>query len=118
MKSLKVKLVAKREVLDDTIFVRGMHDGGFAEAAQAVRVLGLGQMAAAGAIAQHLAGGGDLKPLGHRLFRFDAFGTSHKFNSKERALYAPVATKQGKIENKLVVLRAGYGVEGVAPGRL
>jgi hypothetical protein len=112
---LKVKLVGERQVLDDAIFVCGMHDGGLAEAAQAFGVLGLGQMAASSAMAQDLARSGDFKPFGHGLFRFDAFGTSHKFNSKERVLYAPIATKQGKMENKLVV-RAGYWEEGAAMG--
>jgi hypothetical protein len=47
-------------------------------------------MAAAGAEAQDFAGGGDFEPLGHGFSRFDAFGTSHKFNSiaKERRIYA------------------------------
>jgi hypothetical protein len=79
-----VKLVGKREVLCDAVEVRGIHKGGFAEAAQAMGVFGLGQVAAASAMAQGLASGGDFKPFGHGLFRFDAFGTSHKFNSKER----------------------------------
>jgi hypothetical protein len=91
-----VKLVVERQILDNAIFVRGMHHSGFAEAAQTMRVLGLGQMAAPGAMAQDLAGGGDFEPLGDGLLRFDAFRTSHKFNSKGRALYAPIATKQGK----------------------
>jgi hypothetical protein len=36
--------------------------------------------------AQDFARAGDLEPLGHGLLRFDAFGSSHKFNSiaKER----------------------------------
>jgi len=55
-----------------------MHIGGFAEAAQAMGIFALGQVAASGAMAQGLAGGGDLKPFGYGLFRFDAFGTSHK----------------------------------------
>jgi hypothetical protein len=110
-----VKLVVERQVLDDAIFVRGMHDGGFTEAAQAFGVLGLGQMAASGAIAQDLARSGDFEPFGHGFFRFDAFGTSHKFNSKERLLYAPVAAKQGKMKNKLVVC-ASYWEEGAAMG--
>jgi hypothetical protein len=93
-----VKLVAERQILDDAIFVRGMHDGGFAEAAQAFGVLGLGQVAASGAEAQDLARSGDFEPFGHGLFRFDAFGTSHKFNSKERSVYVVNVLKQGKIK--------------------
>ena len=47
-------------------------------------------MAAPGVETQDLAGGGDFEPLGRGFFRFDAFGTSHKFNSiaKERRAYA------------------------------
>jgi hypothetical protein len=47
-------------------------------------------MASSSVEAQNLAGGGDFEPLGHGFFRFDAFGTSHKFNSiaKERGFYA------------------------------
>ena len=107
--------MAKRQILEDAIFVRGMNDGGLAEAAEAFGVFALGQMAAPGAEAQCLARGGDFKPLGHGFLRFDAFGTSHKFNSKEHAFYAPVAAKQGKLENNLVV-RAGYWGLGAAIG--
>jgi hypothetical protein len=83
-----------------------MDRGGLAEAAEAMGVFALGQMAASSAMAQYLARGGDFKPLGDRLFRFDAFGTSHKFDSKERVLYVPVAAKQGKLKNKLVACAA------------
>jgi len=51
---------------------------GFAQASESFCVFGLGQMAPSGARAQRLAGGGDFEPLGDGLFRFDAFGTSHK----------------------------------------
>jgi hypothetical protein len=82
--------MAERQILGDTVGVGRIHDGGLAKAAEALGVFGLGQMAAAGAVAQDFAGGGDLKPLGHGFSRFDAFGTSHKFNSiaKERKIYA------------------------------
>jgi hypothetical protein len=64
--------------LGDAIQVRGMDAGGFAQAAKPLGVFALGQMAPSGARAHGLAGGGDFEPLGHGLFRFDAFGTSHK----------------------------------------
>jgi hypothetical protein len=82
--------VAERQVLGDAVKVGRVNHLGFAEPAAALGVFGLGQMAATGRKADGFAGGGDFKPLGHGLFRFDAFGTSHKFNSiaKERELYA------------------------------
>ena len=80
--------MAERHALGDAIDIRLVHDGGLAEAAQALGVFGLGQVTAAGARAHDLAGGGDFEPLGRGFFRFDAFGTSHKFNSiaKEREI--------------------------------
>ena len=82
--------MAEGHALGDAIGVGWINDGDLAEAAAALGVFGCGQMAAAGAKAQHLAGGGDFEPLGSGFFRFDAFGTSHKFNSiaKERKIYA------------------------------
>jgi hypothetical protein len=82
--------MAERQALRDAVSVGGINDGDLAEAAAAFRVFGLGQMASAGAEAQDFTGGGDFEPLGHGFFRFDAFGTSHKFNSiaKEREVYA------------------------------
>jgi hypothetical protein len=71
--------VAEREVLLDTVNIRGMNHRGLAEAAEALGVFGLGQVTAARAMAQDLAGGGDFKPLRHGLSGFDAFRTSHKF---------------------------------------
>src|SRR5208283_2250295 len=79
-----------RQALRDAVGVGWINDRRLAEAAQALGVFGLGQMAAAGVEAQDFAGGGDFEPLGHGFFRFDAFGTSHKFNSiaKGREIYA------------------------------
>jgi hypothetical protein len=68
--------------LSDAIKIGGMHIGGFAEAAQAMGIFGLSQVTASGAKAQGLASGGDFKPFGYGLFRFDAFGTSHKLIQK------------------------------------
>ncbi len=66
---------------EDTMGVGRVHDDGFAKGAEALGVLGLGQVAAAGAGALDFAGGGDFEPLGHGLVRFCAFRTTHKFNS-------------------------------------
>jgi hypothetical protein len=81
--------MAERHALRNAIGVGGIHDGGLAETAATFGVFGLGQVASAGVEAQHLARGGDFEPLGRGFFRFDAFGTSHKFNSiaKERKIY-------------------------------
>jgi hypothetical protein len=81
--------VAERQALGDPVSVGFVHDHGFAQAAQALGIFSLGQMAAAGAGAHDLAGAGDFEPFGHGFFGFDAFGTSHKFNSiaKERGIY-------------------------------
>jgi len=82
--------MAEGHALGDAVGIGWIHHGDLAEAAPALRIFGLGQMAASGVEAQNLAGGGDLEPLGRGFFRFDAFGTSHKFNSiaKERGIYA------------------------------
>src|SRR5438552_182313 len=40
----------------------------------------LAEVAPASAMAEDLAAGGDFEPFAHRLFGFDAFGTSHKIN--------------------------------------
>jgi hypothetical protein len=78
--------MAEGQALGDTIDVGGVHNGGFSKAAKALGVFGLGQVTAAGAGAQDLAGGGDFKPLGDGLVRFNAFGTTHKsiVSQKER----------------------------------
>jgi hypothetical protein len=80
--------MAEGQALRDAVDIRLVHHGDLAETAEAFGVFGLSQMAATGAMAQDLAGGGDLKPLGCGFVRFDAFGTSHKFNSiaKERGI--------------------------------
>jgi hypothetical protein len=75
---LLIESVAEREVLLDAIDVGFVNHRGLAEAAEALGVFGLGQVTAARAGAQDLAGGGDFKPLRHGLLRFDAFRTSHK----------------------------------------
>jgi hypothetical protein len=83
-----VKLVRKREVLRNAINVGGIHGRGFAQAAKAFGVFGLGQVTASGAEPQDLAGAGDFKAFCHGLFRFDAFGTSHKLFKRARILRA------------------------------
>jgi hypothetical protein len=73
--------VAERKILSDAIDVGGVHDGGFAEGAAAFGPFALEQVAPARAGAKHFAGGGDFESLGHGLFGFDAFWTSHKIFS-------------------------------------
>jgi hypothetical protein len=82
------KSVAEREVLRDPVGIRWVHLRIFAEAAEAFGVLGLGQVTAASVGAHDLAGGGDFEPLRHGFSSFDAFGTSHIYNSiaKERGI--------------------------------
>jgi hypothetical protein len=70
--------VAERHALSDAVGIRRVNDGSLAEAAQALGVFGLGQVTAAGVVAQHFARGGDLKPLRCGFFGLDAFWTSHK----------------------------------------
>ena len=69
--------MAEREILQNPVGVGGMHDLRAAKRAPALGDLGLRQVAAAGSGAQHLSAGRDLKALGHRFLRLDAFGTSH-----------------------------------------
>ena len=84
------KLAREREVLLDAILVRLVHGSRTAQAAAALGVFGLRQVAFARAGAQDFAAGRYLEPLDDGLLRFNAFGTSHKSNSsiqKERAIY-------------------------------
>lgn len=94
--------MAEREILGDAIRIGGVDHGGLAEAAAALRVFGVGQVAAAGGKTHGLAGGSDLEPLGHGFFRFDAFGTSHKLNSiaKERGIYPTPSLEASTIFGK------------------
>jgi hypothetical protein len=70
--------MAEWQILGDTINVGGVHRGCAAEMAAAFGILGLGQVPEAGMVAHNFASASDLEPLGHGLFRFDAFGSSHK----------------------------------------
>ena len=70
--------MAERQILRDAICVGGAHRGGAPEMTAALGILGLGQVAVAGVVEQNFASASDLEPLGHGLFRFDAFGSSHK----------------------------------------
>ena len=69
--------MAEGQVLRDAIGVRGIHDGHLAQTAETFSVFGLCQVPAACVGTQDLACGGNFKPLGHGLLRFDAFRTSH-----------------------------------------
>ena len=70
--------MTERHALGNAISIGRIYDGGFAEAAQALGVFGLRQMATACVGTHDFAGGGNLKPLGRGFLCFDAFGTSHK----------------------------------------
>src|SRR6266550_6353386 len=75
-----VRSVAEREVLLDAVNIGFVDQVRTAQAAAAFRAFGLAEVAPAGAMAEDLAAGGDFEPFAHRLFGFDAFGTSHKIN--------------------------------------
>jgi len=80
---------AKGQALRDAIRVGRIHLGGAAEAAAALGILGLAQVAPAGTGAHDFAASRDLESLGHGLLGSDAFWTSHKslaFFQKERAI--------------------------------
>jgi len=82
--------VAERQILQDAIGVGRVNEGSLAEMATALGAFALSQVAEAGTAVEDFARAGDFEPLGHGLFRFDAFGTSHKFFisiTKGRALY-------------------------------
>jgi hypothetical protein len=70
--------MAERQILRDAIRIGGVHRSRAPETAAALGILGLGQMAVAGVVEQDFASAGDFEPFGHGLFRFDAFGSSHK----------------------------------------
>ena len=70
--------MAERQILRDAVSVRRVHKLGAREPAAAPRTFGLEQMPLACVAAQHFAVGRDFEPFGHRLFRFNAFWTSHK----------------------------------------
>jgi hypothetical protein len=70
--------VVEGQVLGDAAGIGGVNNYRPAEMAAALGIFGLGQVAPAGVAAQDFAGGGDFEPLGHGLFGFDAFGSSHK----------------------------------------
>jgi hypothetical protein len=73
----EVKSMAERKRLLDAVFIAFVNHYSATQTTAALGAFALTQMPAAGLAAQDLAGRGDLKALGHRLFRFDTFGTSH-----------------------------------------
>jgi hypothetical protein len=72
-------LVTEWKVLRDAISVRGIDDSGLAQPSAALRTFALKQMATTRLHPHNLAGTGNLKPFSDGFFRFDAFGTTHKF---------------------------------------
>jgi hypothetical protein len=82
-----------------------VHDDGLAEAAEALGVFGLSQVAAAGAGALDLAGSGDLEPLGHGFVCLNAFGTTHKsINSLKESRKIPAVRFSSKPEFETIRL--------------
>ncbi len=78
--------MAEGQARGDPILVGFVHEGGSAKATAALGTLGLEQVTAARATAEHLARGGDFEPLGHGLLRFDTFRASHKsYSLRKRA---------------------------------
>jgi hypothetical protein len=69
--------MAEGKRLFDAILIPFVNELGAAQVAAALGALALAEVPATGAGAQDLAGRCDFKALGHRLFRFDTFGTSH-----------------------------------------
>jgi len=69
--------MAEWQALDHPVSIRRGDRGGFAQAAAALRVLGLQQMPLARVRAQYFAPRGDLKALGDRFLGLDPFWTSH-----------------------------------------
>jgi hypothetical protein len=70
--------MAEGQILQNPVSVRGVHLFGGAHVAPAFWAFGLEQVPFARAHAHHLAGAGDFESFGHRLLRFNAFGSSHK----------------------------------------
>jgi hypothetical protein len=70
--------VTKGQALLDAILVGRVDGGGAAEVAAALGLLGLAQVAPAGARAHHFAASRNLKTFGRGLLGLDAFWTSHK----------------------------------------
>jgi hypothetical protein len=61
----------------DAILVPFVNQRGTTQVTAALGALALAEVPTTGAGAQDLAGCCDFEALGHRLFRFDTFGTSH-----------------------------------------
>ena len=70
--------MAKGKALRDTILIGRVDHAGAAQAAAAFRPLGLAEVPAPGAGAQHFSRGRNLEPLGRGLLGLDTFWTSHK----------------------------------------
>jgi hypothetical protein len=78
MTKFSAGLMAEWKVLRNAISISGIHHCLLAQTAETFSVFSLCQVPAACVRTQNLASGGNFKPLGYGLLRFDAFGTSHK----------------------------------------
>ncbi len=99
--------MAEGQARGDTIHVGFVHEGGPAKATAAFGTLGLEQVTAARATAEHLARGGDLEPLGHGLLRFDTFRASHKSYSlrkRARTIGSGCASRKLEFEHRPAVI--------------
>ena len=79
--------MAEWQILLDPVGISFMNQAGTAQTTAAFWAFGLAQVSSAGTTAQHFAGCGHLEPLGDGLFRFDAFGTSHKLSFLEKSAH-------------------------------
>jgi hypothetical protein len=70
--------VTEGQALLDAVFIRRMDPGCASQCAAAFGILGLKQVAFAGAGAQDFAASSNLEPFGGGFLRFNAFWTSHK----------------------------------------
>ena len=78
--------MAEGQILRNPVGIGCIHQFGAAETPSAPGTFALEQMPFAGMPAHYLAVGGDFEPLGHRLFRFDAFWTSHIYRFLKRTV--------------------------------
>ena len=85
------RLMAEREILQNPVGIGRVHLFGSAEAAAALGVFVLEQVAFARAGTHHLAGAGDLEPFGHGFLGLNAFWSSHNQSLKKNAQYRAAA---------------------------
>ena len=70
-------LMTERQVLFDSINVRGSNEGRLSQRPAAFGIFALQQVASTGAPEKHFAGAGDFETFGHCFSGFSTFGASH-----------------------------------------